>query len=140
MESDPNLEQAINLVVLFDGGCSSNCISEEMFNSLLDIVHCPIPFTEQVTEITFGLSSSTSLAPLKRVTLILRLTLADTPLQFLITAWVVPDLSEQFIIGLPTLRQYGLLSYMEDPEAWQRSRVAISPEEVSEDDLQREEI
>ena len=49
-------------------------------------------------------------------------------------------MSEQFIIGLPTLRQYGLLSYMEDPDSWRLSRVDISPEELAEDELHRDEI
>jgi hypothetical protein len=111
-----------------------------MFNSLLDASPCPIPFSEQVTEITFGLNTSTGFASLKKVTLHVRLTLADIPLQLLLPVWVVKDLSEQFTIGLPTLRQYGLLSYMEDPEAWRLSRVAISPEELAEDELHRDEI
>jgi hypothetical protein len=139
-ESDPDQEHAISLAVLFDSGCSSNCISDEMFNSLLDASPCPIPFSEQVTEITFGLNTSTGFASLKKVTLHVRLTLADIPLQLLLPVWVVKDLSEQFTIGLPTLRQYGLLSYMEDPEAWRLSRVAISPEELAEDELHRDEI
>jgi hypothetical protein len=134
--SDPNMDFGIQLSILFDSGCSADCISDEMFKELSALQKEPIPYTISTSVVTFGLSSSTLSTDLKKVKLAVKLNIKESPLQFITEVFVVKSLTENFIIGLNTLRTYGLLSYIENPEAWLRQYVEPAQEEIEESDFE----
>jgi hypothetical protein len=110
-------DRSIEVLTLFDTGCSVDCISEEAFYRLPG--HSKVKTEKILTRVEYGIKSSTSVPKeLIKTQLLVNLQLEEYTLYLLTDMLVIPGLSEDCILGCKTLKDNGLLTLMEDPRQW----------------------
>jgi hypothetical protein len=122
---------AFEVQALLDSGCTHNLIHESVFTRIRSNagVSAPADLVQiQLNEATSG--DQTREMPYLIVQI--KFNLGGVPVTVKTQVLVVDNLNEECIIGLPVLKQYGLLTYIENPESWMRLRVPVSPEEENE--------
>ncbi len=131
-DMDYSWRNGFQIRALLDSGCSENLINEAVYNRLKDngvkegLLNVSLNYAKKGSEENKKL-------PLVNVQI--KLNLQGVSITVKTTFLVVNDLNEECILGLPLLKEHGLLSYIENPVSWLRLSVPISPEEESENEI-----
>jgi hypothetical protein len=112
LPSDPQLDKAQDISALFDTGCSQDCISKTVFDRL-KADHAVIETDSFTAVLAYG-NKTTNPTVVTRASLMLRVLVGNHMVYLITQAVVIPDLLEDCILGLPTLRANQLLSLMAD--------------------------
>lgn len=130
---DYDWQNAFQIRALLDSGSSDNLVNETVYRRLKERKHLTETFVN--VSVKYAKESSDENRQLPLVTAQLKLNLQGVELSVKTQFLVINDLNEECILGLPVLREYGLLSYIENPISWLRIHVPISTEEQNESEL-----
>jgi hypothetical protein len=134
-QEDYDFKHSIAVKALFDTGASDNWIHESVYQWLKE--HGTVEETEVPKTIYYARKdlSSRQPVPTRSAKVMLRMELKEVPITIKLDVLVMKDLTEECIIGFPTLKKSGILTYIADPLQWSRTYLKASHEEEQESDF-----